>query len=137
MSIVFTLYAVLGGVFLDRTVRNFFIPHQLAWSLFATGIFIMGPAIIRLIFMKQGAEEYIPRNTTFFTKSLLTAIPVITIYCIILVFMAELKGLCHPKTGVFLGRKKPPQECIDLFILLSSSSVTILFVIFSGNNCKA
>ena len=60
---------------------------------------------------------------------------VITVYCIVLVVLAELRGICHKIPGIHLGRKLMNMYCIDLFFLLSSSSATILFTIFTGNNC--
>ena len=66
MSIVFTLFAVLGGIFLDRTKRNFVIYYQLDWSLFSTFVFIILPTVVRLIFMKYNSKEYI-KKSVFFT----------------------------------------------------------------------
>ena len=105
LTIVFTLFAVLGGIFLDRTVQTFTLDHPFEWSLIASSLFVVLPVMGRLVGMRWSINEYIPHKNTFFNESLITGMIVNIIFSILLVFCAELIGLCHSQPGIFIRGK--------------------------------
>ena len=88
LAIVFILFAVLGGLFLDRSVNYVLVPNERNWAVIATGVFIVVPYLTKLFFISSTTDQHIPKTLHFFTWSLKAMLIVGILFAVILVLVA-------------------------------------------------
>jgi soluble P-type ATPase len=130
-AIVLTLFAVWGGVYLDRRYANFFVASEYQWSLVATAAFVVVPALLRLAYIAPATRDRLPPPTAFLTRDFAGGLITCTVFSVLLVALITERGLCTRTSGLQLRGGSAALHCMDLYLLLSSSSATMTFAIFS------